>query len=189
MSVPVENICGSDRISDAEAQKLHAAFVALCGSPSYVGLTTAKVIAAAKDKKSVLHKYFTWDTSRAAQLRWNDEARKLIGAVRYRMVVTGQEYTPRFAHPVKMKVKQDNGAVVQWRTYTAEKALRGDLRNQVIADHIARLESWLNATAGFEELRPLWLAISNLLKPKKKDVRATAKPARKRQLAAKQVAS
>ncbi len=43
-------------------------------------LIPREVWAAAKDEKSPLHNHFTWDTQKAAEKYWDEEARQLIRA-------------------------------------------------------------------------------------------------------------
>jgi len=161
-------VCGNSRMSAVEAKRVHAAFVAICGSESYVGLTVEKIIRAAKNPRSPLHKHFTWNLEKAATPRWRDEARQLVASVRFKITLRGEEFTPRFAHSVRMKVERSSGAVVRVRTYASTPELRkkqnADLRRQVVADYVARLREWVNATAAFDELAPLRHMIQRALK-------------------------
>ncbi len=56
-------------------------------------LTPEHVVADARDKLSPLHVHFEWDTKKAAQLYWLEQARQLIRSVRVEVVTESKTVT------------------------------------------------------------------------------------------------
>lgn len=103
------------------------------------GITPDVIVQDAKNKRSPLHKLFTWDLKKAAELHWLDQARAIIGAVR--IVVTHETSVVR----APMYVRDSSMGNAQG--YRSTTALRADpeqaresliLMLRVAAGHLAR---------------------------------------------------
>ena len=107
------------------------------------------VVEAARDPRSALHRFFTWDDSAAAEMYRKVQARQLI-----RTVVVREHNEPAL-HYVNVKVKVAGGA--QRRGYVDRDRIIADddLFEQVIADVRARIVAQQNKLESFERARDI----------------------------------
>ena len=112
-------------------------------------ITVADVIEDARDESSPLHRELTWDDSRAAQLRREDEARHLIVSFEFRWVDDGgieHAITPAYV----CVTEPGSGE----RVYVKAPSIRdnGELWSEVITEAIAGVKSWQNRLLGLKQL-------------------------------------
>lgn len=90
-------------------------------------LTPDEVVKAAKDPKSVLHEYFTWDDSEAAEAWRTEQARRLIRSVT--VVVTVEDRPVTTVHYVRdPTVAEDQGYVSLAQLRSEPEAAKAMLR-------------------------------------------------------------
>jgi len=108
----------------------------------------ADVVAAARPKRSVLHRYFDWDDAFASEQWRLEQARKLVGAIVYEVVVVddGEEkkQPSRAYHHVVVTEEDDDGEQIRRPVYLQAEVVwsRPDLAKQVILKAQHELRSW-----------------------------------------------
>ena len=100
-----------------------------------------RVVEAARDPKSVLHKRFQWDVRKAAMAHWLETAQELIRQVK--LVVTIDDV--RIAAPYYVA---DPSVKYSAYTMTTSIAKREDLAEDVLLDEIARIEGAIERARG-----------------------------------------
>ena len=110
------------------------------------GLDPADVVESARARSSVLHRYFTWNNTEAADLHRLEEARHLV---RHVLVVqetpTGEKKTVRAYLHVK---NHDNPKYV-----TVQDALKNpEYRAEVLDRALVQLEGWVKTYEDLTEL-------------------------------------
>lgn len=97
-------------------------------------ITPAKVIEAAKDKKSVLHNYFIWDNKEAANRYRISQASELLRRIEVRVLKDGEAKTMR-AFEITTRPHTGTGSTFVHTTFDSNRAREISLNdiNRVIA--------------------------------------------------------
>lgn len=101
-------------------------------------LTPADVVADARDLKSPLHRYFTWDVRKAAERYWLDEARELITSLKVVVRVERQQVSTIFYVKDPSCERGQQGYISYDRLRT-----ESDLAREAIVNEFARAADML----------------------------------------------
>lgn len=127
-------------------------------------LTPQLVLNEAKDKNNLLHDYFEWDNTVAADKFRINLARHLINHIEIVIVSNGTEKQQR-AYLNVTKANENNDEEVQRVYVTIEKALsEPELRKQVLANALREAEFWKEKYHDYKELSEVFLAIDKTKK-------------------------
>jgi hypothetical protein len=88
-------------------------------------LTPQEVVDAARNPKSPLHSYFTWNVREAAAMQWLEQARELIRSVKMEVVTT--EFRVRFPKYVHDPASDPNQGYVSIAKLRTERDLAREL--------------------------------------------------------------
>lgn len=101
-------------------------------------LTPEAVVTEARSERSVLHRMFVWDDGKAAALYRLDQARTLIGSIRYVYERAGTKYTaPMYVRDPSAEPREQG-----YRSIVKLKSQRG-LAHETLVDEFARASSHL----------------------------------------------
>jgi hypothetical protein len=128
-------------------------------------LRPERVVKAAEDVKSRLHKHFTWDDEEAAFLHRVDEARYLIRSIEVYYIDQKEETKPikAFYNVVKTPSNKPNVDVeaLPYRTYVSLQDVleNNDYRSQVIVRALQEAEYWAERYRQYQELEGITTVI------------------------------
>ena len=100
-----------------------------------------RVVEAARDPKSVLHKKFQWDIKKAAMAHWLETAQRLIREVKLEIVIENV----RFSSPFYVADPSTKDSAYVETTAIAKKE---ELAEQVLLDEVARIEGAVERARG-----------------------------------------
>jgi hypothetical protein len=126
-------------------------------------LTAELMVDEARDPKSRLHRYFQWDDKRAADEYRLAQARSMIAASKFVLVLEDVSPAPDGA-PHRPEVRRLVSAFKGEGFKMRNQALAdGDTRAKLIENFIGRLRGWCNSTVDIEELAEVRSAIEEEL--------------------------
>lgn len=124
------------------------------------GLTPENVVERARNVNNPLHRYFTWDNTKAGD-KWRKwEARFLIRSIR----VTISEREVQAFESVKVNVTEGNNGVEMGREYVDVVTIFNDkeLKSQLINSALAEARYWAEKYKSLSELNPVFKAIDEV---------------------------
>lgn len=123
------------------------------GAGKYKDIQPEEVVNYARDKRSPLHEFFTWDNTTAANAYRIFQARNLVNHLRIVILTkTGTINTKAFHNIVVPQLEEDESA----RFYRPTMSMRGiseeNIRQQVIEGAKRELESWRQRYREYEDV-------------------------------------
>lgn len=126
------------------------------------GLNAQNVLERAKNKSNLLHKFFTWDDTKAAEnwRRW--QARYIISSVR--IVISGSPV--QAFESIKVNVTDDNNLVRKERRYVDIITIKSnkEYENQVLNNALKEIKHWQDKYKKLQRLNPVFEAIESIEK-------------------------
>lgn len=153
-------VVGDGLLNDDEARAVRQELERVAGNVDLVGLTTDKIVEAARDPESPLHRHFTWNVKEAAEKQWRQEARRLIQSVRY-VIITQTQAPVRVRSIVSTQTVGTSG-----RSWMDRGAMmrNPEARAAFVARARDELRQWTRRNVDVEELRVEREAVLSLLK-------------------------
>ncbi len=153
------------RVSGRVAKDVGSVMVALAKQRRY---SPKALLEAARDPKSPAHQHFEWNNRKAAEAHRLAQARLYHRAIQYEFVINGKRDTA----PIKMRVAYSVDTE-QGRTHHSGSSVikSRDLMERLMADAMARLESWRDqyaALRGKAELAGLFRELDRVVPRKRR---------------------
>lgn len=119
--------------------------------------STKDVLRAAKPKHSPIHKYFTWNKSRAAEKYWLYQAANLVNSI----IITVEDSPVRaYTPPVMITVSDSHKEREFVRLDVARED--EDIWTQVLKRALSEAESWKSRYQHLKELKPVFKSIDQI---------------------------
>lgn len=154
----------SPTLPPEEVSAVHSELRALAKGHDIESVDIDEAVAAAKDPKSAMHKYVTWDVQEAAQERWRDQIRSLIRTVRYLVVThSGLEAKVRAYVNVKESNRDNKEKVVN--VYVPRELIfkKKNYRDQVVSRALGQLRTWCLQHVDIKELDTVRAGVAKLI--------------------------
>ena len=122
------------------------------------------VVEAARDPKSPLHSFFTWNTREAAAKQLLQEARQLV-AKYYEVQITSSGEPVKIRHYVSLTTDRVNGGGYRM----LDDVMNDDqMREQMLADALAELQVFQAKYSRLKQLQPVFEAIEKVVQPRRR---------------------
>lgn len=123
-----------------------------------VGLTAENLLNRAKDKKSLLHDFFDWDNSSAAE-KWRlHEARHVVNEIK---IIVDQKSLYNYENVKVTILSPETGELIQERQYKSHVDIMNseDFRKQMITTALNHITYWEDKYKHYKELQPIFNSI------------------------------
>lgn len=125
-------------------------------------ITTQELLEDASDKASPIHKYFEWDTNKAATLYRLRQAQHIITHIKVIVITKGSPIAIKAYHHVK--IENSGKGYVEAEVVANNK----DYYHQVLDGAISELHGWQDRYKAYKELRVIFKAIPKIKTRKKR---------------------